>query len=111
MPRKKIRNYIIETIDKHDLSQLNSELEIPFSKYYTVEKYDTKQKDYRDKLKAKFSKKYDKTTDKARNVNQYYTGMKLNGIYRKRKISAFVDAAVQAAERFGAKYPGISVED
>ena len=111
MPRKKIRNYIIESIDKHDLSQLNSELEIPFSKYYTVEKYDTKQKDYRDKLKAKFSKKYDRTTDKARNVNQYYTGMKLNGIYRKRKISAFVDAAVQAAERFGAKYPGISVED
>ena len=73
MPRKKIRNYIIETIDKHDLSQLNSELEIPFSKYYTVEKYDTKQKDYRDKLKAKFSKKYGLPKDKIKVIPEFLT--------------------------------------
>lgn len=40
-----------------------------------------------------------------------YKSLKLDGSYRKRKISAFVDTAAMFAEKFEDKYPNICIEE
>lgn len=109
MPRKKDRI----TVVTNGSEELRREAEKPFKKYYTLDKYDRTLRDYRDRLKSRFSKTFDEGVELAKSMinGRMYKSLKLDGSYRKRKISAFVDTAAMFAEKFENKYPNICIEE
>jgi len=109
MPRKKDRR----TVVTNGSEELRREAEKPFKKYYTLDKYDRTLREYRDRLKSRFSKTFDEGVELAKSMinGSMYKSLKLDGSYRKRKISAFVDTAAMFAEKFEDKYPNICIEE
>ncbi len=109
MPRKKIHGSLNK---KSSPDKVSEELFRPFEKYYNLKKYDRTLRDYRDKLKTLYSKAYDENVSELRKDydDKEYRAFKLDNVYRKRRISAFVDVAAEAAEKYDEKYHNICIE-
>lgn len=108
MPRKKNK----QPVTKDNLERATKELFQPFEKYYTLKKFDRNLKDYRNQIKFLYSKIFDKRAEEVRleRTEDEFRSLKIDNIYRKRRISAFVDVASAAAEKFEDKYPNICIE-
>lgn len=109
MPRKK---NTIHNSQRKDIDIIAKKISETFEKEFP-KKYDRSLRDYRDKIKVLYSRKYDENVSdiKSEKNDKVFKALKLGHSYRKRRISAFVDIAAEAAEKYDEQYPDICVEE
>lgn len=103
MPRKK--SNITESIAQR--ARKNFELCVK------PEHYDRTLRDYRDRLKSKYSKAYDLSASniKDKYPPEIYKQLCIDTVYRKRRISAYLDVIKDFAEKYEASFPELCIED